>query len=265
MMKPTGAAIQLTSCRWISRWRARWLYPQLNTRYDDAENLLYRSARSIWAGDPDAHGLCPVILTADRLSIWDLAGKSSVSRAPQRPGSREEAVGLDITLSSSSRWRDHLYPVTTAGGRDRRVTRSRRAVVLVGASRSQTDELSSGDTSSSTAGRRQFMQALTLVANPLKCFRHERPALESVARTPPALKVGTLGLGASPSRRGADAACALTHAVATVEDRAAFGDALDTLSASGGQCAAQAGPRASTSASPRPKAVGSPRRSMTAA
>jgi 2-oxoisovalerate dehydrogenase E2 component (dihydrolipoyl transacylase) len=79
-------------------------YPQINTRYDDDENVLYRSgAVHMGMATQTPNGLMvPVIRNADRLSIWDIAREilrlSEAARAGK--ASREELSGSTITISS---------------------------------------------------------------------------------------------------------------------------------------------------------------------
>jgi 2-oxoisovalerate dehydrogenase E2 component (dihydrolipoyl transacylase) len=79
-------------------------YPQINTRYDDDENLLHRSG-SVHMGmaTQTPNGLMvPVIRNADRLSIWDIAREILRLSEAARTGkaSREELSGSTITISS---------------------------------------------------------------------------------------------------------------------------------------------------------------------
>ena len=79
-------------------------YPQINTRYDDDENLLHRSgAVHMGMATQTPNGLMvPVIRNADRLSIWDIAREILRLSEAARTGkaSREELSGSTITISS---------------------------------------------------------------------------------------------------------------------------------------------------------------------
>jgi 2-oxoisovalerate dehydrogenase E2 component (dihydrolipoyl transacylase) len=79
-------------------------YPQINTRYDDDENVLHRSgAVHMGMATQTPNGLMvPVIRNADRLSIWDIAREILRLSEAARTGkaSREELSGSTITISS---------------------------------------------------------------------------------------------------------------------------------------------------------------------
>jgi 2-oxoisovalerate dehydrogenase E2 component (dihydrolipoyl transacylase) len=79
-------------------------YPQINTRYDDDENVLYRSgAVHMGMATQTPNGLMvPVIRNADRLGIWDIAREILRLSEAARTGkaSREELSGSTITISS---------------------------------------------------------------------------------------------------------------------------------------------------------------------
>ncbi|HEX8194032.1 MAG TPA: dihydrolipoamide acetyltransferase family protein [Allosphingosinicella sp.] len=79
-------------------------YPQINTRYDDDENVLYRSgAVHMGMATQTPNGLMvPVIRNAERLSVWDIAREILRLSEAARTGkaSREELSGSTITISS---------------------------------------------------------------------------------------------------------------------------------------------------------------------
>jgi 2-oxoisovalerate dehydrogenase E2 component (dihydrolipoyl transacylase) len=79
-------------------------YPQLNTRYDDDENLLHRSgAVHMGMATQTPNGLMvPVIRNAERLTIWEIAREILRLSESARTGkaSREELSGSTITISS---------------------------------------------------------------------------------------------------------------------------------------------------------------------
>jgi 2-oxoisovalerate dehydrogenase E2 component (dihydrolipoyl transacylase) len=79
-------------------------YPQINTRYDDDENLLHRSgAVHMGMATQTPNGLMvPVIRNADRLSVWDIAREILRLSEAARTGKagREELSGSTITISS---------------------------------------------------------------------------------------------------------------------------------------------------------------------
>ena len=79
-------------------------FPQLNTRFDDDDNLLHRSG-SVHMGmaTQTPNGLMvPVIRNAERLGIWDIAREILRLSEAARSGkaSREELSGSTITISS---------------------------------------------------------------------------------------------------------------------------------------------------------------------
>jgi 2-oxoisovalerate dehydrogenase E2 component (dihydrolipoyl transacylase) len=79
-------------------------YPQLNTRYDDDENVLHRSgAVHMGMATQTPNGLMvPVIRNADRLGIWAIAAEILRLSEAARTGkaSRDELSGSTITISS---------------------------------------------------------------------------------------------------------------------------------------------------------------------
>jgi 2-oxoisovalerate dehydrogenase E2 component (dihydrolipoyl transacylase) len=79
-------------------------YPQLNTRYDDDENVLHRSgAVHMGMATQTPNGLMvPVIRNADRLGIWDIAREILRLSDAARTGKagRDELSGSTITISS---------------------------------------------------------------------------------------------------------------------------------------------------------------------
>ena len=79
-------------------------FPQLNTRYDDDENLLQRSgAVHMGMATQTPNGLMvPVIRNAERLGIWDIAREILRLSDAARTGkaSRDELSGSTITISS---------------------------------------------------------------------------------------------------------------------------------------------------------------------
>jgi 2-oxoisovalerate dehydrogenase E2 component (dihydrolipoyl transacylase) len=101
-----GGNPKLTLLPYLITAMARTLadYPQLNTRYDDDENLLHRSgAVHMGMATQTPNGLMvPVIRNADRLSIWDIAREILRLSEAARTGkaSREELSGSTITISS---------------------------------------------------------------------------------------------------------------------------------------------------------------------
>jgi 2-oxoisovalerate dehydrogenase E2 component (dihydrolipoyl transacylase) len=79
-------------------------YPQINARYDDDENVIYRAA-SVHMGmaTQTPNGLMvPVIRSAERRSVWDIASEILRLSDAARNGtaSREELSGSTITISS---------------------------------------------------------------------------------------------------------------------------------------------------------------------
>ena len=101
-----GGNPKLTLLPFLITAMARTLadYPQINTRYDDDENLLHRSgAVHMGMATQTPNGLMvPVIRDADRLSIWDMAREILRLSEAARTGkaSREELSGSTITISS---------------------------------------------------------------------------------------------------------------------------------------------------------------------
>jgi 2-oxoisovalerate dehydrogenase E2 component (dihydrolipoyl transacylase) len=79
-------------------------FPQLNTRYDDDENVLYRSgAVHMGVATQTPNGLMvPVIRNAQDRSLWDIAREVLRLAEAARTGkaAREELSGSTITLSS---------------------------------------------------------------------------------------------------------------------------------------------------------------------
>jgi 2-oxoisovalerate dehydrogenase E2 component (dihydrolipoyl transacylase) len=79
-------------------------YPQLNTRYDDDENVLHRSgAVHMGMATQTPNGLMvPVIRNAQDRSVWDIASEILRLAEGARTGkaAREELSGSTITLSS---------------------------------------------------------------------------------------------------------------------------------------------------------------------
>ncbi|HEY0112107.1 MAG TPA: dihydrolipoamide acetyltransferase family protein [Allosphingosinicella sp.] len=101
-----GGNPKLTMLPFLITAMARTLadYPQLNTRYDDDENLLHRSgAVHMGMATQTPNGLMvPVIRNAERLSVWDIAREILRLSEAARTGkaSREELSGSTITISS---------------------------------------------------------------------------------------------------------------------------------------------------------------------
>ncbi|MFL6844405.1 MAG: dihydrolipoamide acetyltransferase family protein [Allosphingosinicella sp.] len=101
-----GGHPKLTLLPFLITAMARTLadYPQLNTRYDDDENLLHRSgAVHMGMATQTPNGLMvPVIRNADRLSIWDIAREILRLSEAARTGkaARDELSGSTITISS---------------------------------------------------------------------------------------------------------------------------------------------------------------------
>jgi 2-oxoisovalerate dehydrogenase E2 component (dihydrolipoyl transacylase) len=79
-------------------------FPQLNTRYDDEENVLLRSgAVHMGMATQTPNGLMvPVIRNAERRSVWDIAREILRLSEAARTGkaSREELSGSTVTISS---------------------------------------------------------------------------------------------------------------------------------------------------------------------
>jgi 2-oxoisovalerate dehydrogenase E2 component (dihydrolipoyl transacylase) len=101
-----GGNPKLTLLPFLITAMARTLgdYPQLNTRYDDDENVLLRSGGvHMGMATQTPNGLMvPVIRNADRLSIWDIAREILRLSEAARTGkaSRDELSGSTITISS---------------------------------------------------------------------------------------------------------------------------------------------------------------------
>lgn len=106
MNSDRGGHPKLTLLPFLITAMARALadYPQINTRYDDEENLLHRSgAVHMGMATQTPNGLMvPVIRDADRLSIWDIAREILRLSEAARTGkaSRDELSGSTITISS---------------------------------------------------------------------------------------------------------------------------------------------------------------------
>ena len=106
MNSDRGGNPKLTMLPFLITAMARTLadYPQINSRYDDDENVLHRSgAVHMGMATQTPNGLMvPVIRGADRLSIWDIAREILRLSEAARTGkaSREELSGSTITISS---------------------------------------------------------------------------------------------------------------------------------------------------------------------
>jgi 2-oxoisovalerate dehydrogenase E2 component (dihydrolipoyl transacylase) len=106
MNSDRGGNPKLTLLPFLITAMARTLadYPQINSRYDDDENVLHRSgAVHMGMATQTPNGLMvPVIRGADRLSIWDIAREILRLSEAARTGkaSREELSGSTITISS---------------------------------------------------------------------------------------------------------------------------------------------------------------------
>jgi 2-oxoisovalerate dehydrogenase E2 component (dihydrolipoyl transacylase) len=106
MNSDRGGNPKLTMLPFLITAMARTLadYPQINTRYDDDENVLHRSgAVHMGMATQTPNGLMvPVIRNADRLSIWDIAREILRLSEAARTGkaSRDELSGSTITISS---------------------------------------------------------------------------------------------------------------------------------------------------------------------
>src|SRR5688572_11022936 len=106
MNSDRGGNPKLTLLPFLITAMARTLadYPQINTRYDDDENLLHRSgAVHMGMATQTPNGLMvPVIRNADGLSVWDIAREILRLSEAARTGkaSREELSGSTITISS---------------------------------------------------------------------------------------------------------------------------------------------------------------------
>lgn len=79
-------------------------YPQINARYDDDENVVYRSgAVNMGVATQTPNGLMvPVIRSAETKSVWEIAGEILRLADAARTGkaSRDELSGSTITISS---------------------------------------------------------------------------------------------------------------------------------------------------------------------
>ena len=101
-----GSNPKLTMLPFLVTAMARTLadYPQINTRYDDDENVLYRSgAVHMGMATQTPNGLMvPVIRNAERLTVWQIASEILRLAEAARTGkaSREELSGSTITISS---------------------------------------------------------------------------------------------------------------------------------------------------------------------
>jgi 2-oxoisovalerate dehydrogenase E2 component (dihydrolipoyl transacylase) len=101
-----GGRAKLTMLPFLVTAMAKTLgdYPQLNTRYDDDENVLYRSgAVHMGMATQTPNGLMvPVIRDAETKSVWDIASEILRLAEAARTGkaAREELSGSTITISS---------------------------------------------------------------------------------------------------------------------------------------------------------------------
>jgi 2-oxoisovalerate dehydrogenase E2 component (dihydrolipoyl transacylase) len=106
MNSDRGGHPKLTLLPFLITAMARTLadYPQINTRYDDDQNLLHRSgAVHMGMATQTPNGLMvPVIRNADRLSVWDIAREILRLSEAARTGKagRDELSGSTITISS---------------------------------------------------------------------------------------------------------------------------------------------------------------------
>jgi 2-oxoisovalerate dehydrogenase E2 component (dihydrolipoyl transacylase) len=106
MNSDRGGNPKLTLLPFLITAMARTLadYPQINTRYDDDENVLHRSgAVHMGMATQTPNGLMvPVIRNADRLSVWEIAREILRLSEAARTGkaSRDELSGSTITISS---------------------------------------------------------------------------------------------------------------------------------------------------------------------
>ena len=79
-------------------------YPQINARYDDDENVVYRSgAVNMGMATQTPNGLMvPVIRSAETMSVWEIASEILRLAEAARTGkaSRDELSGSTITISS---------------------------------------------------------------------------------------------------------------------------------------------------------------------
>ncbi|TFI59720.1 2-oxo acid dehydrogenase subunit E2 [Sphingomonas parva] len=101
-----GSNPKLTMLPFLIVAMARTLgdYPQINARYDDDENVVYRSgAVHMGMATQTPNGLMvPVLRNAETKSVWDLAGEIVRLAEAARTGkaSRDELSGSTITISS---------------------------------------------------------------------------------------------------------------------------------------------------------------------
>jgi 2-oxoisovalerate dehydrogenase E2 component (dihydrolipoyl transacylase) len=106
MNSDRGSNPKLTMLPFLVTAMAKTLadYPQINTRYDDDENVLYRSgAVHMGMATQTPNGLMvPVIRNAERLTVWQIAAEILRLADAARTGkaSREELSGSTITISS---------------------------------------------------------------------------------------------------------------------------------------------------------------------
>jgi 2-oxoisovalerate dehydrogenase E2 component (dihydrolipoyl transacylase) len=106
MNSDRGSNPKLTMLPFLVTAMARTLadYPQINTRYDDDENVLYRSgAVHMGMATQTPNGLMvPVIRNAERLTVWQIASEILRLAEAARTGKagREELSGSTITISS---------------------------------------------------------------------------------------------------------------------------------------------------------------------
>jgi 2-oxoisovalerate dehydrogenase E2 component (dihydrolipoyl transacylase) len=106
MNKDRGGNPKLTMLPFLITAMAKVLpdFPQLNTRYDDDENVLYRSgAVHMGVATQTPNGLMvPVIRNAESRSVWELAREVLRLAEGARTGkaAREELSGSTITISS---------------------------------------------------------------------------------------------------------------------------------------------------------------------
>ena len=105
-----GGNPKLTLLPFLITAMARTLadYPQINTRYDDDENVLHRSgAVHMGMATQTPNGLMvPVIRNADRLSVWEIAREILRLSEAARTGkaSREELSARPSPSRASARW-----------------------------------------------------------------------------------------------------------------------------------------------------------------
>jgi 2-oxoisovalerate dehydrogenase E2 component (dihydrolipoyl transacylase) len=106
MNKDRGGNPKLTMLPFLITAMAKVLpdFPQLNTRYDDDENVLYRSgAVHMGVATQTPNGLMvPVIRNAESRTVWELAREVLRLAEGARTGkaAREELSGSTITISS---------------------------------------------------------------------------------------------------------------------------------------------------------------------